>query len=199
MLNKLYSSFTYKYNSFILLFLYTYDMGKAYQQLKSKFTVLISTFLLIGNTVFADSLTVKADTIRPVVKKSATKITDTRADKPLLLKNGVKANFVPFKPVQDPSQKSIDFDGDKIINNVKVYPNPVSDQLNLTYHVSKDSNVTIKVMDVLGNEVTTLLSQRMSAGEQSNSFSIASRLNSGFYFIRFIVGNETIVKRISVL
>lgn len=174
-------------------------MGKAYQQLKSKFTVLITTFLLISNTVFADSLTVKADTIRPVSKKSATKITDTRADKPVLLKNGVKVNFVPFKPVQYPSQKSIDFDGDKIINNVKVYPNPVSDQLNLTYHVSKDSNVTIKVMDVLGNEVTTLLSQRMSAGEQTNSFSIASRLNSGFYFIRFIVGNETIIKRISVL
>jgi hypothetical protein len=54
-------------------------------------------------------------------------------------------------------------------------------------------------MDVLGNEISTLLSQRLQAGEQLNSFPIASSLNSGYYFIRVIVGNETIVKRISVL
>ena len=54
-------------------------------------------------------------------------------------------------------------------------------------------------MDVLGNEITTLLSQKLMAGEQNSSFNVASRLSSGFYFLRFVVGDEVVVKRISVL
>jgi hypothetical protein len=55
-------------------------------------------------------------------------------------------------------------------------------------------------MDILGNEITTLLSQRLSAGEQSNSFPISSSLSSGYYFIRFMVaGGQPVIKRISVL
>ena len=140
--------------------------------------------------------------------KSNAKISDTRTDKPSFLKYGIKVNVIPFKPIQvktvsastlTPSAIKKDDDGEKILNNVKVFPNPVADQLNLTYNINKDSNVIIKIMDLLGNEVITLLNQRISAGEQTNSFSLSSRLNSGFYFIRFIVGNETVIKRISVL
>lgn len=112
-------------------------------------------------------------------------------------------NFVPFKPSKERvfagSPKVRPAESDKILNNVKVYPNPVGDQLNLSYSITKDANVTIKIMDVLGNEVTTLLTERLSAGEQANSFNIASRLNSGFYFIRVSVSGEIITKRISVL
>ena len=87
----------------------------------------------------------------------------------------------------------------KVLNNVKVYPNPVTEQLNLTFLVNKDSNVTIMIMDVLGNEVATLFSERLQAGQQNHSFNIASKLSSGFYFVRLIVGTETVIKRISVL
>jgi Secretion system C-terminal sorting domain len=140
------------------------------------------------------------------------KITDTRKDKPAYLNNGVKVNFVPFKPQVDkvfgntssvpPKIKEVDTtdrDDNKILNNVKVYPNPVTDLLNLTFLVNKDSNVTIMIMDVLGNEVATLFSERLTAGQQIQSFNIASKLTSGFYFVRLIVGNETVIKRISVL
>ena len=148
------------------------------------------------------------------VKSSKTKITDTRKNKPSYLVNGVKVNFIPFKPEVDkvfgntftvpakvtaPDVLSVGDDENKVLNNVKVYPNPVTDQLNLTFMVSKDSNVTIKVMDVLGNEVITLYSERISAGNQNHSFNIASKLSSGFYFVRLVVGNETIIKRFSVL
>lgn len=92
---------------------------------------------------------------------------------------------------------------DKILNGVIIYPNPVpvSEQLNLTYKLNKDSNVTIKLMDVLGNEITTFLpSEHKSAGEWSNSFPIPSRLNSGMsYFIEVIAGKEIVVKRISII
>jgi hypothetical protein len=141
------------------------------------------------------------DSLKKVQAKSVSRITDTRTDKA-----SAKIAFTPPKPASiktipaNSAQKSpgsaIDL---KVLSNVKVYPNPVADHLNLSYFVNKDSNVTIKIMDVLGNEISTLLSQRMPAGEQINSFPIASTLNSGYYFIRLIVGNETVIKRISVL
>jgi hypothetical protein len=166
--------------------------------------VSITLAILIPGYVhaYAGTQGILGDTTK-VKSKISTKITDTRPNKPAYLKNGVKVNFVPFKPNKDkfsgilPSHKADD--SEKILNNVKIYPNPVSDELNLTYSINKDSNVTIKIMDVLGNEITTLLTERLTAGEKINSFNIASRLTSGFYFIRVSVGSETITKRISIL
>ncbi len=138
--------------------------------------------------------------------KVSIKITDTRLNKPAYLKNGVKVNFIPFKPAKDNffgntkiMNASKSGDNDKVLNNVKVYPNPISDQLNLSFSMSKDANVIVKIMDVLGNEITTLLSERVAAGDQTKPFIIASRITSGFYFIRVSVGSEIITKRISVL
>jgi hypothetical protein len=175
------------------------------------FTFLILSAFLASNNyeVLASELRLSSDTTKnkSQVKESA-KITDTRTNKPDFLKSGVRIkSFTPFKPVIIKSNNAPSADGksdlllvdDKILSNVKVYPNPVEDEINLSYQVNKDSNVTIKIMDVLGNEISTLLSQKLTAGEQTNTFNIASRLNSGFYFIRVIVGNEIVIKRISVL
>ena len=138
--------------------------------------------------------------------KVSIKITDTRLNKPAYLKNGVKVNFIPFKPAKDNffgntkiMNASKSGDNDKVLYNVKEYPNPISDQLNLSFSMSKDANVIVKIMDVLGNEITTLLSERVAAGDQTKPFIIASRITSGFYFIRVSVGSEIITKRISVL
>lgn len=106
--------------------------------------------------------------------------------------------FKPFSPVTG-TQKPTGGDNEKLLSNVKVFPNQISDQINLSFKLNKDTNVSIKVMDALGNEVTTLFSQRVAAGEQTNSFNIANKLNQGFYFIRVVAGTETIVKRIEVL
>lgn len=144
-----------------------------------------------------------SDTTR-IIATISTKITDTRVNRPAFLKNGVMVNFVPFKPSKEKvfagSPKTVrPSESDKVLNNVTVYPNPVADNLNLKYSISKDATVVVKIMDVLGNEVTTLLTERLSSGDQLNSFNIASRLNSGFYFIRVSVSGETVTKRISVL
>ncbi len=173
-------------------------------------SILILFILLLGgyNTAYANHYVSSLKDSTKTKVKGIAKISDTRSNKPSYIKKGVKVNFVPFNPNEDRfggnffdiSAKTIVMpNDDKVLNNVKVYPNPVSDLLNLTYRVNKDANVTIKIMDVLGNEIATLLSERIAAGEQTSSFNIASRLNSGFYFVRFNVGNETVIKRISVL
>lgn len=167
---------------------------------------IVLTILMAGNT-YAYKLTqgARPDTSK-VKAKVSIKITDTRLNKPAYLKNGVKVNFIPFKPAKDSFFGNTKIMGapkvaenDKVLNNVKVYPNPISDQLNLSFNMSKDATVTVKIMDVLGNEITTLLSERVNAGDQTKPFIIASRITSGFYFIRVSVGSEIITKRISVL
>jgi len=171
-------------------------------------------FIVLGTTVSLNSYGInysRSQVSRPdslkVKTKVTTKITDTRLNKPADPKTDVKLSFTPFKPSKAKllAQNKImsgpknPLPGDKILANVKVYPNPVSDYLNMTYSISKDSNVTIRIMDVLGNEITTLFSERLSTGEHSNTFSISSKISSGFYFVRVSVGSEIITKRISVL
>lgn len=131
-------------------------------------------------------------------KKSTQKLTksvivDTRNDRP----KDLKMNYRPFNPAT--FNYKVDQDNNKTISNVKVFPSPISDQINIAFKLNKDIKVTIKIMDALGNEITTLLSQRLSMGEQSHGFMVNGKLNSGYYFIRVMAGTETVVKRIQVL
>lgn len=88
---------------------------------------------------------------------------------------------------------------EKILNVLKVYPNPVDDQINLILRMERESNLSVKIMDLLGNEIVTLSNERIAAGEQTKSYTIPNRLNSGIYFLKIMSGTETVVKRISVL
>lgn len=124
---------------------------------------------------------------------------NNKPDKSSYLKNGISVALPPLKPVATVKATVDKPVSDKLLTDVEVFPNPVSDQLNLTYTVNKNASVTIKIMDVLGNEVTTLLSQRVDAGPQKKTFSLSNKLSSGFYFLRLVVGTESVIKRISIL
>ena len=88
---------------------------------------------------------------------------------------------------------------EKVLTVLKVYPNPVDDQINLLLKMDKESNLSVKIMDLLGNEVVTLSNERIPPGEQTKSYTIPNRLNTGIYFLKIAAGTETVVKRISVL
>lgn len=98
-----------------------------------------------------------------------------------------------------PARSASQAESDKLLSNVKIFPNPVTEYINLSYRLSKAQVVKVKVMDALGNEVLTLLNQRVEAGNQNHSFEVQNRLSTGIYFVRVSAGTETIVKRISVL
>lgn len=133
--------------------------------------------------------TTKSSTQHP----SKAALVDTRTNRPQDIKITYKA-FSPFS-----FNYKADNETSKVLSNVKVFPTPITDQINLAFRLNKDVKVTIKIMDALGNEITTLFSQRLSAGEQSQGFMINGKLNSGYYFIRVMAGSETVVKRIQVL
>ena len=117
-------------------------------------------------------------------------------------KNGLSTSALPqLKPSPYANIKpTLPVNTDKLLSNVQIYPNPITDQINIKYTVSRNSNVTIKIMDVLGNNVATLLSERVESGEQKFARLLSSnKLTSGFYFLRVTVGTESIIKRITIL
>ncbi len=109
---------------------------------------------------------------------------------------GARSIFSPFRQFFPSRASRVQ---EKLISNVKIFPNPVADQINLSFRLDKASEVSIKVMDALGNEVMTLLNQQLDAGNQSHVFETHNKLSKGYYFIRVAAGTETVVKRISVL
>lgn len=63
------------------------------------------------------------------------------------------------------------------------YPNPFNPSTNISYSLPSSANVSIKVYDILGKEVATLVNQKQNAGSYSITFS-ANNLGSGVYFYK---------------
>ncbi len=63
------------------------------------------------------------------------------------------------------------------------YPNPFNPSTTINFSLAVDSKVSLKIFDVLGQEVATLVNGQLAAGSQKVSFN-ASSLNSGVYFYR---------------
>jgi len=79
------------------------------------------------------------------------------------------------------------------------YPNPFNPSTKIIYELSKASFVTLKVYDILGREISTLINQHQSSGRHEIIFN-ASHLSSGVYFYRFIVdGNFTATKKMILI
>jgi hypothetical protein len=91
--------------------------------------------------------------------------------------------------------KQIDFDGTfEYSNEVEVdfavpaefslfqnYPNPFNPATKIAFTLPVESHLTLKVFNILGEEVTTLYNASMGAGSHNLDFD-ASNLNSGIYF-----------------
>ena len=68
------------------------------------------------------------------------------------------------------------------------YPNPFNPSTTINWHQPETGLVTIKIYDVLGREVTTLVNEELSAGEHETIFN-ASMFSSGIYFYQLKVAN----------
>jgi Secretion system C-terminal sorting domain len=75
------------------------------------------------------------------------------------------------------------------------FPNPFNPATTIKYSVPKSSFVTLKVYDLLGNEVFTLVNGEKSAGYYQLQF-YASNLASGVYFYRLTPGDKIEVKKL---
>ncbi len=66
------------------------------------------------------------------------------------------------------------------------YPNPFNPSTTINYQLTVDANVTLKIYDVLGREVATLVDGMVTAGNHAAPFD-GGRLSSGVYLTRLVV------------
>lgn len=80
------------------------------------------------------------------------------------------------------------------------YPNPFNPSTSIDYHVAEKSFVSLKVYDLLGNEVATLINEEKPAGSYNVQFSINNlQLSSGTYFYRLQTGDFVETKKMILL
>jgi hypothetical protein len=118
--------------------------------------------------------------------------------------------------------KQVDFDGTYEYSDVvevevapatfslsQNYPNPFNPVTTIKYTIPAVasglslSKVTLKVYDILGNEVTTLVNEEKPAGSYTVKFDVGQDsspdLASGIYFYQLTVGNYTATKKLILL
>ena len=78
------------------------------------------------------------------------------------------------------------------------YPNPFNPSTTISYQLPVNSFVSLKVYNVLGNEVASLVNEQKQAGEHEIEFN-ASGLGSGVYFYTLKAGNFIQSKKMLLL
>ncbi|QQS38300.1 MAG: T9SS type A sorting domain-containing protein [Ignavibacteriales bacterium] len=116
------------------------------------------------------------------------------------------------------SKMIVDENGDTVLTDIKEehrtklqehfllsqnYPNPFNPTTKIKYTVAdayyaSPAWVTLKVYDILGNEVTTLVNEYKSAGSYEVEFN-AAKLASGVYYYQMKVGNFIETKKMILL
>ncbi len=80
------------------------------------------------------------------------------------------------------------------------YPNPFNPSTVISYQLSVDSFVTLKVFDSLGSEIATLVNEEQHAGIYNSKFSILnSELGSGVYFYTLRKNNYALTRKMLLL
>lgn len=78
------------------------------------------------------------------------------------------------------------------------YPNPFNPTTNIEYSIPQESFVQLKVYDILGNEVATLVNEEQSAGTYKADFS-GNDLASGMYIAKLQAGGYHKTIKMSLL
>ena len=78
------------------------------------------------------------------------------------------------------------------------YPNPFNPSTTIRIDIPTSSRVTLKVFDILGRAVATLLDEVVAAGSHDVRFNAAT-LPSGVYFYRMVAGSYADSKKLMIL
>ena len=89
-------------------------------------------------------------------------------------------------------------DKPKIFTLLQNHPNPFNPATIISFSISVKTFVSLKVFDIMGKEVTTIISEEMSEGAYSKTWN-ATNIPSGVYFYRLHAGSFTETKKLVLL
>ncbi len=95
---------------------------------------------------------------------------------------------IKYNPIQLPKRFVLD----------QNFPNPFNPSTTINYSIPEDGKVVVKVFDVLGRELATLVNDVISAGAHSVLWN-ASNYASGIYFYSVTFKNQTLYKKMLLI
>ncbi len=111
-------------------------------------------------------------------------------------------NDLSSMPAEQIGNKTTDVTDVSIPNTFQLdqnYPNPFNPQTKINYKLSSFSHVTLKIYDLLGREIETLVNEFQQPGSYSAYFTINSSLASGVYFYKLQASDFMQTKKMIVL
>jgi len=87
--------------------------------------------------------------------------------------------------------------------NSEVYPNPFNTEQTISYALPENSTVSVKIFDMLGTEIKTLVNRTQPAGVHyevwNGTNNSGDKIKSGYYYYTITAGNKRETKKISFI
>ncbi len=80
----------------------------------------------------------------------------------------------------------------------EVYPNPFNASTNVKFSLYETTDVEVKIFDLLGEEVVSLVNRELYAGTHEVTWD-ASMMSSGIYFVEIKAGSAKLVKKLTLV
>lgn len=81
-------------------------------------------------------------------------------------------------------------DNNTIASAINVFPNPVTDNININYNLNENCNVSFEIFDMLGQEVINEKIGYQDKGSNSYNLNLDNNIDSGIYFIKINFGKQ---------
>ena len=173
-------------NKAIGLNILNFNLSGFYQFVPGTYTLGKIRFDIISSPFTCDSIKFRLPTeAAPTVVYDSTNLltypTQYTLENPVITGEGVITVIVP-----------------KVYQLYQNYPNPFNPATTIKYDVPKAAIVKIRIYDITGREISTLVNQKMEAGSYEINWN-ANRYSSGIYFYKFETDEFTAVKRMVLL
>jgi len=160
-------------------------------------TILVTTYGDSANiSWYGKAVYIKSETIR------SARIWAPQADS--LIVNGIlvpftqNGNYVTFNVTAITSENSWTNNINRDFSLAQNFPNPFNRSTTIRFSQKKRNFVSLKIFNLVGEVVTTLINREMDAGQHEVTWK-ALDMPSGIYFYRLEVGGDTLTKRMLLL
>ncbi len=82
--------------------------------------------------------------------------------------------------------------------NFNVYPNPVEENTIIKFNLIEKQKAELKIYDIMGRQVASIFEGDLNSGEHEYSIANKAKLIPGIYFVKLVVGNQSLVKKMIV-
>src|SRR5579875_3041460 len=112
--------------------------------MKYIYSFFCTLIVLLVATVLTSFVLVKSIAVKENFDSIPSRF-QTKTEHVSYLKNGLKVAFPSVKPAQNQNatakQNTVKIENEKLLTDVSIFPNPITDKLNVTYTVRKNTSV----------------------------------------------------------